>query len=52
MSSLEKSIKENIKIKKLLLKKKKIIYKIISQIYLTLKLFVTLFIDRKWSYKI
>jgi D-sedoheptulose 7-phosphate isomerase len=36
MSSLEKSIKENIKIKKLLLKKKKIIYKIINQIYLTL----------------
>ena len=36
MSSLEKSIKENIKIKKLLLKKKKIICKIINQIYLTL----------------
>jgi len=36
MSSLEKSIKENIKIKKLLFKKKKIICKIINQIYLTL----------------
>jgi D-sedoheptulose 7-phosphate isomerase len=36
MSSLEKSIKENIKIKKLLLKKKKNIHKIINQIYFTL----------------
>jgi len=36
MLSLEKSIKENIKIKKLLLKKKKIIREIINQIYFTL----------------
>jgi D-sedoheptulose 7-phosphate isomerase len=36
MSSLKKSIEENIKIKKLLLKKKKNIHKIINQIYFTL----------------
>jgi len=37
MSSLKKSIEENIKIKKLLLKKKKNIHKIINKIYFTLK---------------
>lgn len=36
MSSLKKAIEENIKIKKLLLKKKKIILKIINKIYHTL----------------
>ena len=36
MPSLKKSIQENIKIKKLLLQQKKIIFKIINQIYFTL----------------
>jgi D-sedoheptulose 7-phosphate isomerase len=36
MSSLEKSIKENIKIKKLLLKKKKTLHEIVNQIYFVL----------------